>query len=171
VRGQPNPVVGLRDRALIALMTVSFAVACGSRTISRRQALAAAPQRKRRQEIAGASQSRRLLDAYLHAAGLFEAKGLPSSTPPIWHGGALTRCRCTASMSGAGSAGRAEKAGIDAEMCCQTFRATGLTNFLANGGTLENAQAMADHASPRTTQLYDRTGDEVTLDEVERIAI
>jgi hypothetical protein len=41
----------------------------------------------------------------------------------------------------------------------------------ANGGTLENAQAMADHASPRTTQIYDRTGDEVTLDEVERIAI
>jgi hypothetical protein len=34
-----------------------------------------------------------------------------------------------------------------------------------------NAQAMADHASPRTTQLYDRTGDEITLDEVERIAI
>jgi integrase/recombinase XerD len=66
---------------------------------------------------------------------------------------------------------RAEKADIDAEMCCHTFRATGLTNFLANGGTLENAQAMADHASPRTTQLYDRTGDEVTLDEVERIAI
>ena len=62
---------------------------------------------------------------------------------------------------------RAEKAGIDADMCCHTFRATGLTNFLANGGTLENAQAMADHASPRTTQLYDRTGDEVTLDEVE----
>ena len=45
------------------------------------------------------------------------------------------------------------------------------TNFLANGGTLENAQAMADHASPRTTQLYDRTGDEITVDEVERIAI
>ena len=60
---------------------------------------------------------------------------------------------------------RAEKAGIDADMCCHTFRATGLTNFLANGGTLENAQAMADHASPRTTQLHDRTGDEITLDE------
>ena len=40
-----------------------------------------------------------------------------------------------------------------------------------NGGTLENAQAMADHASPRTTQLHDRTGDEITLDEAERIAI
>ena len=66
---------------------------------------------------------------------------------------------------------RAEKAGIDAEMCCHTFRATGLTNFLANGGTLKNAQAMAYLASPRTTQLYDRTGDEITLDEFERIAI
>jgi site-specific recombinase XerD len=65
----------------------------------------------------------------------------------------------------------AAAAGMDAEMCCHTFRATGLTNFLANGGTLENAQAMADHASPPTTQLCDRTDDEVTLDEVERIAI
>jgi integrase/recombinase XerD len=74
---------------------------------------------------------------------------------------------------GAGPPGcrRAKATGIDADMCCHTFRATGLTNFLANGGTLENAQAMADHASPRTTQIYDRTGDEVTLDEVERIAI
>ena len=51
------------------------------------------------------------------------------------------------------------------------FADHGASDFLANGGTLENAQAMADHASPRTTQLYDRTGDEVTLDEVERIAI
>jgi hypothetical protein len=55
-------------------------------------------------------------------------------------------------------------------VCCHTFRANGLTNFLANGGTLENAQAMADHGSPRATQLYDRAGDEVTLDEVERYA-
>ena len=39
------------------------------------------------------------------------------------------------------------------------------------GGTLENAQTMAAHESPRRTKLYDRTGDEITLDEVERIAI
>ena len=39
------------------------------------------------------------------------------------------------------------------------------------GGTLENAQAMATHECPRTTKLYDRTGDEITLDEVERITI
>ena len=39
------------------------------------------------------------------------------------------------------------------------------------GGTRENAQAMAAHESPRTTKLYDRTGDQITLDEVERIQI
>jgi len=39
------------------------------------------------------------------------------------------------------------------------------------GGTLENVQLMAAHESPRTTRLYDRTGDEITLDEVERIRI
>jgi hypothetical protein len=30
---------------------------------------------------------------------------------------------------------------------------------------------MAAHESSRTTKLYDRTGDEITLDEVERITI
>jgi len=47
----------------------------------------------------------------------------------------------------------------------------GITAYLEAGGTLENAQAMAAHESPRTTKLYDRTGDEITLDEVERISI
>jgi len=46
-----------------------------------------------------------------------------------------------------------------------------ITAYLEAGGTLENAQAMAAHESPRTTKLYDRTGDEITLDEVERITI
>jgi hypothetical protein len=50
------------------------------------------------------------------------------------------------------------------------FRATGITAYLEAGGT-QNAQAMAAHESPRTTKLYDRTGDEITLDEVERIRI
>jgi hypothetical protein len=52
-----------------------------------------------------------------------------------------------------------------------SFRATGITAYLKNGGTLEKAAAMANHASTRTTQLYDRRRDEVSLDEVERIVI
>ena len=64
---------------------------------------------------------------------------------------------------------RAAELGTRARIGCHTFRATGITAYLEAGGTLENAQAMAAHESPRTTKLYDRTGDEITLDEVERI--
>ncbi|MDK1389601.1 tyrosine-type recombinase/integrase [Sinorhizobium sp. 8-89] len=66
---------------------------------------------------------------------------------------------------------RAAVAGIDTAVCCHTFRATGITAYLKNGGTLEKAALMANHSSTRTTQLYDRRGDDVSLDEVERILI
>ena len=66
---------------------------------------------------------------------------------------------------------RAAEAGFKQKLGCHVFRATGITAYLEAGGTLENAQAMAAHESPRTTKLYDRTGDEITLDEVERIQI
>ena len=62
---------------------------------------------------------------------------------------------------------RASAAGLPASTCCHTFRATGITAYLSNGGTLEHAQQIAGHASPRTTKLYDRTADTVTLDEIE----
>jgi hypothetical protein len=55
--------------------------------------------------------------------------------------------------------------------CLTAFRATGITAYLANGGTLEHAQSMAAHESPRTTKLYDRTKERLMLDEVERIVI
>jgi site-specific recombinase XerD len=65
---------------------------------------------------------------------------------------------------------RAVDAGLPPNICCHTFRATGITAYLQNGGRLEVAQALAAHESPRTTKLYDRTADEITLQEVERIA-
>ena len=66
---------------------------------------------------------------------------------------------------------RSIAASLPSSTCCHTFRATGITAYLENGGTIENAQAIAAHESPRTTKLYDRTSDEITLDEVERIVI
>jgi len=66
---------------------------------------------------------------------------------------------------------RAASAGIKTRIGNHTFRASGITAYLKNGGTLEQAAAMANHASTRTTQLYDRRRDELTLDEVERIFI
>ena len=64
---------------------------------------------------------------------------------------------------------RAKAAGIETHVCNHTFRATGITTYLKNGGTIERAANIAGHASTRTTQLYDRRSDEVTLDEIERI--
>jgi integrase len=66
---------------------------------------------------------------------------------------------------------RAKAAGIMAPIGNHSFRATGITAYLANGGTLEHAQAMAAHESPRTTKLYDRTKEKLTQDEVERIRL
>ena len=66
---------------------------------------------------------------------------------------------------------RAAAAGIATKLGNHSFRATGITAYLKNGGTLEKAAAMANHASTRTTQLYDRRRDELSLDEVERIVI
>jgi integrase len=66
---------------------------------------------------------------------------------------------------------RAAAAGFKVRINCHTFQATGITAYLEAGGTLENAQAMAAHESPRTTKLYDRTGEAITLDGVERITV
>ena len=66
---------------------------------------------------------------------------------------------------------RALAAGIATPLGNHSFRATGITAYLLNGGTLEHAQAMAGHESPRTTKLYDRTRERLTQDEVERIRL
>ena len=63
------------------------------------------------------------------------------------------------------------RSGIATKVGNHSFRATGITAYLKNGGTLEKAAAMANHSSTRTTQLYDRRHDEMTLDEVEKIMI
>lgn len=64
-----------------------------------------------------------------------------------------------------------EQAGLNGHYTPHSLRATGITIYMENGGTLENAQAIAVHESPRTTKLYDRTSDTLSLDEIERIAL
>jgi integrase/recombinase XerD len=174
-----STLVGLRDRALIALMVYSFARVSAAVGMEVGDYFAAGKRWRLRlnekggkvHEMPAHHNLEAYLDAYMHAAGIFEAKKTPLFRSARGRTGELTDAAMHRIDVWRMIGRRAKSAGIDADMCCHTFRATGLTNFLANGGTLENAQAMADHASPRTTQLYDRTGDEITLDEVERIAI
>ena len=63
------------------------------------------------------------------------------------------------------------KVGLPAEICAHSFRGTGITEYLRNGGDLEVAARIAGHESTRTTQLYNRLHEEISLDEIERIHI
>ena len=54
-------------------------------------------------------------------------------------------------------------------LCKYSLRATGITAYIGTGGALETTQAIVGHAGPRTTQFYDRTGDQIALDEIERM--
>ena len=111
------------------------------------------------------------LDAYLQAAGILEAKKAPLFRSARGRTDELTESPMSRIDAWRMIRRRASDAGLSADICCHTFRASGITAYLENGGTLENVQLMAAHESPRTTKLYDRTGDEITLDGVERIVI
>ena len=111
------------------------------------------------------------LHAYIDGCGLAgDPKGPLFRT--IGRGtGELTRTPLPQANAYAMIGRRALAAGIATKIGNHSFRATGITAYLKNGGTLEKAASMANHASTRTTQLYDRRRDEVTLDEVERVVI
>ena len=66
---------------------------------------------------------------------------------------------------------RAKTSGILKRVCCHSFRATGVTEYMNSGGTIEIAQRIAGHTSPSTTRIYDRSGDQLTLEEIERVQI
>jgi len=109
------------------------------------------------------------MDAYLKAAGALEPKTPLFRT--IDKTGKLTQHRLTRNDVLRMVKRRAKAAGLPPTTCCHTFRATGITAYLENKGTIEGAQAIAAHESPRTTKLYDRTGDEISLDEINKIRI
>ena len=111
------------------------------------------------------------LDAYVTTAGIAsDSKGpLFRSAPGTWD--SLTRNPLRTAEVWRMIRRRAKQAGIKTKVGCHSFRATGITNYLEHDGTLEKAQQMSAHASPRTTKHYDRTNDQVSLDEVEKIRL
>lgn len=85
--------------------------------------------------------------------------------------GSLTERRMSQSDAYRMVGRRAAAAGVRTKIGNHSFRATGITEYLRNGGKLEIAQQMANHESARTTGLYDRRNDDINLDEIERIVI
>ncbi|HVB82922.1 MAG TPA: tyrosine-type recombinase/integrase [Candidatus Binataceae bacterium] len=170
---------GLRDRALIGLMVYSFArigAALAMKvedvfTQNRRLWVRLREKGGKRHAMPCHHNLDEYLVAYLDSAGLRDdPKGLLFRT--IGRGtGQLTCTPLPQANAYAMIRRRAAAAGIATKIGNHTIRATGITAYLKNGGTLEKAAAMANHASTRTTQLYDRRRDELSLDEVERIGI
>jgi len=111
------------------------------------------------------------LDDYVKAARIGDEGKSPLFRSAVGRTGTLTATAMNRIDAYRMIQRRGAAIGLAVHIGCHTFRATDITAYLEAGGSLENAQAMAAHESPRTTKLYDRTGDEITLDEVERINI
>ena len=172
-------VVGLRDRALIGAMVYSFARVSAVVNMKVRDYY---PQGKRYwlrlhekggkfHEVPVHHTAEQYLDEYIESASITEEKAGPLFRTTRGKTRELTSRAMSRFDAYKMIRRRAADAGISSEIACHTFRATGITEYLRNGGTIEHAQQIAAHESPRTTKLYDRTSDAISLDEIERIVI
>ena len=170
---------GLRDRALIGLMVYSFArigAALAMRVEdvfmqNRRLWVRLHEKGGKRHEMPCHHNLEDYLTAYIDGCGLREDRKGPLFRTIARGTGQLSETPLPQANAFAMVRRRAAAAGIGTAIGNHSFRATGITTYLKNGGTLETAATMASHSSTRTTQLYDRRPDDVTLDEVERVLI
>lgn len=176
---ETSTLVGQRDRALIAVMVFSFARVSAVVSMSvedywqngKRWWLRLHEKGGKHHEVPAHHNVEAYVDVYLQAAGIADDRKTPLFRSAAGRTGRLTPSRMSRRDVWHMIRRRATKAGLPLRTCCHTFRATGITAYLENGGAIENAQVIAAHESPRTTKLYDRTSDEITLDEIERIRI
>jgi site-specific recombinase XerD len=170
----------LRDRALIATLTYSFARIGAALTMKVEDLRPKGAGWQLRLHEKGGKHHQmpchhalaEALRAYIDSAGIAEdRKGFLFRTSKGHRGVELADQPMLQSDAWRMIRRRALAVGIAAPIGNHSFRATGITAYLANGGALEHAQEMAAHESPRTTKLYDRTKERLTQDEVERIRL
>ena len=172
-------LVGLRDRALIGTLLYTFArVGAALKMqvkdyypVGKRWWVRLHEKGGKEHEMPAHHTLQEWLDAYIHAAGIAgEAKGLLFRSADR-----RTRRLTDRALSQADVyrmiQRRADAAGVATKLGCHSWRARGITAYLENGGLLEHAQQMAAHSSARTTKLYDRRGEAISLDEVERTSL
>jgi integrase/recombinase XerD len=172
-----NSLTGLRDRALIGVMIYTFAridaalqMNVGDYFTQGRRGWVRLHEKGGKEHEAPCHHKLEVyLDEYIAAAGiaedkhgpLFRTTGRATGTPH----------RMTQPDAYRMLQRRAARAGIKTRIGNHSLRATGITDYLKSNGTLEYAQQMANHSSPRTTKLYDRRSDEASLDEYEKVGI
>jgi len=159
---RPPDLIGLRDRALIAVMAFSFArigAVLGMRVEDyypngKRWRIRLHEKGGKFHEVPAHHTLEEYLDAYITATGI---AGEPKSS--LFRSANRRTGQLTAKPLRRNNAldmvkRRAKAAGLPSRICCHTFRATGITAYLEEGGTIEKAQAIACHESPKTTKLY-----------------
>lgn len=152
----------LRDRAGMAIMVYTFArvsavvgLARGDYRLEGKRARLRLLEKGGKEQLVWLHhEAEGHLDAYIAAAGTSDA-GAPLF-PSLDKAHKLTGEAISIA------------AGLSEAFCNHSFLGTGMTVFLSNGGSLEAAQDLANHADPRTTKLYDRRNDLPKLSEIER---
>lgn len=174
-----STVVGLRDRALIATMFFTFARVGAVVRMNvgdyyrngKRSWIRLHEKGGRLHEVPAHQTVKAYLDEYIAAANIGADRKSSLFRTALGRTGYLTTNKIRENDVLRMVKRRAAGAGLPISTCCHTFRTTGITNYLSNGGTIEGAQYLAAHESPRTTKLYDRTNRQITIEDVERISI
>jgi site-specific recombinase XerD len=174
-----STLVGLRDRAMIAVMTYTFARvgAVVALTVEdyfsqkKRWWLRLHEKNGKLNEMPCHHKLEEYLDAYIKAARIAGDRRGPLFRSAIGKTAQLTDRPMLRGDVWRMVRRRAADAGIETSIGCHTFRATGITDYLTNGGRIEVAQRMAGHSNAKTTGLYDRRNDDISVGEVERIGI
>jgi site-specific recombinase XerD len=177
--GRAESLIGLRDRALIGAMVYTFArinavlqMKVSDYFVQGRRGWVRLHEKGGKQhEVPCHHNLEQYLDEYIAAAGIADDSDGPLFRTAAGKTGELTGNAMWQQDAYRMIQRRARAAGLKTRIGNHTFRATGITAYLKNKGTLETAQYIANHESPRTTKLYDRRQDEISLDEVEKISI
>ncbi len=172
-----STIIGLRDRALIGTMLYSFARVSAVVGMDvgdyysqgRRMWFRLHEKGGKRHDVPCHHKAEEYVDAYLTL--IFDRNRHQPLLQTAGPDSRLTGDRMTRSDALRMIKRRAHSIGLGGDICCHTFRATGITVYLENGGSLEHAQRIASHESARTTKLYDRTSDVIGLEEIERVVI
>lgn len=174
-------LVGLRDRAMIGLMIYSFARVSAAINMTvedyyhqGRESFFNLHEKGGKYHVVPAHwKAVEYLDSYITAAGIAEDRkgSLFRASSRNRNGNELVNRHLTSNAALKIVKRRVAEAGLPDKICCHSFRGTGITAYLKNGGTIENAAAIAGHESTRTTQLYNRTSDEVSREEIYKIRI
>ena len=148
-------LVGLRDRAMISVMLFTFArvsAVAGMNVddfyqIGRRTWIRLHEKGGKHHAVPARHTAEEYIDAYLQAAGHGENKLAPLFRTADGTTGNLSANRMSRHDTFRMVKRRAIRAGLSDKVCCHTFRATGITAYLQNGGTVEKAQAISPNSS------------------------